>query len=403
MKLHRNMALGILSALEETFTQQKSAAEIIQKTLKSNRGWGSRDRKMIAKAFYDILRNKRLYETLAEKQSSANPYWGLIAIWLLLNDHDLPRWPEFIIRDRDKVKTYAQVLIKQRTYKYSIPEWLDQKGVIAFGEKNWTQEIAALNRPAKLIIRCNTLRTSTTQIKQILEEKHQISTDFIPEYPDALILDKHRPLKDLEEYRKGLFEIQDANSQKIAPWLKPQPGKFYIDACAGAGGKSLHLASLTHDRAKILALDIFSSKLQELKKRCERNKILSIETLCIQDQNTLHQLAEGADGVLIDAPCSGLGVLKRNPDTKWSINPKRLLEITKTQAQILQTYASKVKKGGLLVYATCSILPEENSMQVSKFLNSKWGADFELEKEHTYFSHLTDFDGFYCARMIKKM
>ena len=109
-----------------------------------------------------------------------------------------------------------------------------------------------------------------------------------------------------------------------------------------------------------------------------------------------------ADGVLIDAPCSGLGVLKRNPDTKWSMTPDRLADITNTQEKLLQTYATKVKKGGNLVYATCSILPLENQIQVDNFLDSKVGSKFELEKEHTYFSHLTGFDGFYCARLIKK-
>ena len=110
-----------------------------------------------------------------------------------------------------------------------------------------------------------------------------------------------------------------------------------------------------------------------------------------------------ADGVLIDAPCSGLGVLKRNPDTKWSISLDRLTEILDLQEKILQTYAPLVKKGGIIVYATCSILPIENALQVSKFLSSDLGSRFELDSEKTYFSHETGFDGFYCARLIDKM
>ena len=114
-------------------------------------------------------------------------------------------------------------------------------------------------------------------------------------------------------------------------------------------------------------------------------------------------LERNVDGVLIDAPCSGLGVLKRNPDAKWNINRDRLTEILDMQEKILQTYAPMVKKGGIIVYATCSILPIENTLQVSKFLDSELGSRFELDSEKTYFSHETGFDGFYCARLIDKM
>ena len=141
-----------------------------------------------------------------------------------------------------------------------------------------------------------------------------------------------------------------------------------MDACAGAGGKSLHLADLTKDSAKIVALDIFPAKLDELQKRCYRNNIQSVRTINVENEKILQTLEPDIDGVLIDAPCSGLGVLKRNPDAKWNMSPERLTEILKTQEKILQTYAPLVKKGGKLVYATCSILPAENKLQVDKFL-----------------------------------
>ena len=238
--------------------------------------------------------------------------------------------------------------------------------------------------------------------KERLEKKYNIISDIIPDYPNALVLEKKQSLQGVKEYREGWFEVQDANSQKIAPWLHPESGKYYIDACAGAGGKSLHLADLTKDSAKIVALDIYPSKLDELRKRCFRNKIQSVQTINVDDEKVLNTVKANADGVLIDAPCSGLGVLKRNPDTKWSMTPDRLADITNTQEKLLQTYAPKVKKGGNLVYATCSILPLENQIQVDNFLDSKVGSKFQLEKKHTYFSHLTGFDGFYCARLIKK-
>ena len=402
MKLHRNIALGILSGLESTLIDRRPASDVIKKLLKSSPGWGSRDRRIIAQAFYDIIRQKRLYHALTGSESEELNLWNLIGCWMVLNDFLLPEWIEFknIYKERIRVKT--PVLVQDRKYKHSIPDWLDQMGVEAFGESTWEKEIAALNIPANLIIRVNNNRTNVQKLKERLEKKYNIISVIVPDYPDALVLEEKQSLQGIKEYREGWFEVQDANSQKIATWLHPESGKYYIDACAGAGGKSLHLADLTKDSAKIVALDIYPAKLDELRKRCFRNKIQSVQTINVYDEKVLKTVKANADGVLIDAPCSGLGVLKRNPDTKWSMTPERLANITKTQEKLLQTYAPMLKKGGNLVYATCSILPLENKIQVDNFLDSKVGSKFQLEKEHTYFSHLTGFDGFYCARLIKK-
>jgi 16S rRNA (cytosine967-C5)-methyltransferase len=403
MKLHRNIALGIVAGLESSLFEKRPATEVIKKLLKSNRGWGSRDRRIIAQVFYDVIRQKRLFQALAGTENSNNDLWSLVACWTVLNNFTLPDWEEFKAVNTDSIKSKVSVLIQQRKYKYSIPDWLDKMGMAAFGEAAWEKEIASLNTPAAMIVRVNTLKTSVEKLKDTLKKKYQIITHNIPDYPNALIFEKKQSLQDIKEYREGFFEVQDANSQKVAPWLKAQSGKYYIDACAGAGGKSLHLANLTADNAQILALDIYPAKLDELRKRCYRNGIQSVQTASVENETVLNGIEKMADGVLIDAPCSGLGVLKRNPDAKWNITPERLEEILDVQKNILQTYAPMVKKRGTLVYATCSILPLENQLQVSHFLGSELGDLFELEKEHTYFSHETGFDGFYCARMIRKM
>ena len=152
-----------------------------------------------------------------------------------------------------------------------------------------------------------------------------------------------------------------------------------------------------------MALDINGSKLKELQKRVIRNKVESIKTKCVMNPEVIKSINANADGLLIDAPCSGIGVLKRNPDTKWLMNPDRIKRILTTQENILQTYSSLVKKGGELVYATCSILPVENRDQIDNFLNSEKGLSFEFDQDKTYLSHKTGFDGFYCARLIRKM
>ena len=402
MKLHRNIALGIVSGLEKTLFEKYQAAEVIKRLFKSNLRWGSKDRRTIAQAFYDIIRQKRLLHALCGSEREEVNLWCLLGCWLVLNDFHIPEWKEFNKINVQEIRGKALVLVKDRRYKYSIPDWLDQMGAEAYGEITWEKEIASLNIPANLIVRVNTLVTTVKKLKYLLEKKYNIITHILPDYPHALVFEKKQSLMSINEYQKGWFEVQDANSQKISPWLEAEPGKYYIDACAGAGGKSLHLANLTKDSAKIVALDIYSAKLNELRKRCRRNNIHSVSTVNVEDNKILQTLEPDTDGILIDAPCSGLGVLKRNPDAKWNISPERLNEILKTQEKILQTYPPLVKKGGKLVYATCSILPEENKLQVEKFLSSQLGSKFELEKEHTYFSHLTGFDGFYCARLIKK-
>jgi 16S rRNA (cytosine967-C5)-methyltransferase len=403
MKLHRNIALGIISGLEKTLIEKHPAANVIKRLLKSNMGWGSRDRRNIAQAFYDIIRQKRFFHALSGLENEAVNLWNLLGCWMVINDFPLPEWVEFNNLNIEEIKTKAPILMQDRKYKHSIPDWLDQMAVEAFGAEVWEKEIASLNTPSNLVVRVNTLVTSVQKLKDILEKKYNINTRTVPNSPHALIFEKNQSLQSIREYREGWFEVQDVNSQKISPWLKPESGKYYIDACAGAGGKSLHLADMTKDAAKIMALDIYPAKLDELRKRCYRNKIGSVQTANVDDEEILKTIEPNADGVLIDAPCSGLGVLKRNPDAKWSITPKRLTAILETQERILQTYAPMVKKGGYLVYATCSILPQENRLQIDQFLNSPLGSQFELEKEHTYFSHLTGFDGFYCARLIKKM
>jgi 16S rRNA (cytosine967-C5)-methyltransferase len=173
-----------------------------------------------------------------------------------------------------------------------------------------------------------------------------------------------------------------------------------VDACAGAGGKTLHLASLMENKGQIIAMDIYEHKLAELKKRAKRDGAHNIEARTIEGSKTIKKLKGKADRVLIDAPCSGLGVLKRNPDSKWKLNPEFIERIKKTQAEILDQYASMVKEGGKMVYATCSILPSENELQVKAFLKNH--PEFTFVKDQKISPAKSGFDGFYMALMERK-
>ena len=168
-----------------------------------------------------------------------------------------------------------------------------------------------------------------------------------------------------------------------------------IDTCAGAGGKTLHLSALMENKGQIIAMDIYESKLRKLKVRARRNKAHNIDMRVIDSTKPIKKLHGKADRVLIDAPCSGLGVLRRNPDSKWKLQPEFVENIKKTQAEILDSYSRMVKVGGKLVYATCSILPSENQDQVKTFLDSH--SEFKFVEDRKVLPSKSGFDGFYMA------
>jgi 16S rRNA (cytosine967-C5)-methyltransferase len=197
-----------------------------------------------------------------------------------------------------------------------------------------------------------------------------------------------------------MFEVQDAASQLIAPFLRVAPGMRVVDACAGAGGKTLHLAAMMKNKGRIIAMDVEALKLEELQKRAKRAGVSNLEVKRIESSKTIKRLENSADRLLLDVPCSGLGVLKRNPDAKWKLSPEFIENVKELQQHILQDYCNMLKKDGLMVYSTCSILPSENEQQVENFL-AQHGDKFELiDQKHAW---PTDgFDGFYMALLRKK-
>jgi 16S rRNA (cytosine967-C5)-methyltransferase len=202
-------------------------------------------------------------------------------------------------------------------------------------------------------------------------------------------------------FKNGLFEVQDASSQMVAHMLDIQPGMRVVDTCAGAGGKTLHMACLMQNKGQIIAMDLYESKLKQLKIRAKRNGIHNIEYRVIDTTKVIKKLHGQADRVLIDAPCSGLGVLKRNPDAKWKLKPEFIDNIRKVQAEVLESYAPIVKPGGKLVYATCSVLPSENQEQVKKFLTTEIGKNFTFVQDKKVLAHESGYDGFYMALLTR--
>ena len=402
MRFHRNLVLAVIQTLDLIFNKQFYADKAVEQILKSNKRWGSRDRGFIAETVYEIVRWKRLYTEIANSKEPYNKkdLWRIFAVWATLRGHSLPPWEEFANLPARRIKGKYDELSKIRKFRESIPDWLDELGVQALGEIKWTEELKALNKPAEVILRTNTLNISVADLQKKLKEEG-IDTERMKAYPEALILKKRSNIFNTNAFKSGLFEVQDASSQTVAHFVGPKAGMRIVDACAGAGGKSLHLAALMENKGQIIAMDIYRNKLIELKRRARRNKIHNIETRLVDSTKTVKKLYSKADRVLIDAPCSGLGVLRRNPDAKWKLQREFVEKIVKTQSDILKLYSKMVRPGGKLIYATCSILPVENAVQIEKFLGSTEGSEFKLEQEMHIWPSKSGFDGFYMARLAK--
>ena len=381
MRLHRNLVYTVIDSIRDIFNEGVYADKAVEKALKRDKRWGSRDRKFVAETIYEIVRWKRLYAEIAEVKEpfDRNNLWRLFSVWCVLKGIALPDWNQIEPTPSRRIKGKFDELSKIRKFRESIPDWIDEVAVSELGEELWTKELAALNKQAEVILRTNTLNTTKEALQKELQDE-SIFTEFIPNHSDALRLVERANVFRTEVFKKGYFEVQDASSQLVAEYLDVAPGMKVIDTCAGAGGKTLHLASFMKNKGQIIAMDIYESKLKKLKIRARRNKVHNIDTRVIDSTKPIKKLYNKADRVLIDAPCSGIGVLRRNPDSKWKLQPEFLDNIKKVQQDILQKYSKMVKSGGKLVYATCSVLPSENQNQITEFLASESGKDFNLIK-----------------------
>lgn len=395
MRYHRVLVEAIVFSLGEIFEKGRQADKVIEQVLKSNRKWGARDRGFIAENTYEIVRWWRLLLFVSQEERPA--YSDIFAIWQTLKGNELPAWTEFAHIQPQRIRHAYEEAKKIRKVRESIPDWLDEVGASELGEK-WDDELHALNQTAPVVLRVNTLKTNREALQKQLAEDG-IETNPLPSLPSALALTEKKNVFQTEAFKNGFFEVQDAGSQVIAPTLDVQPGMRVIDACAGAGGKTLHLAALMQNQGRLIAMDVENWKLDELRRRARRNGVSNVETRLIEAK-TIKRLRETADRVLLDVPCSGLGVLRRNPDSKWKIMPEFLEQIRQTQYDILSHYSQMVKPGGKLVYATCSILPSESENQVQRFLKEQ-GQQWTLETETRTSPARDGFDGFYMASLVK--
>jgi 16S rRNA (cytosine967-C5)-methyltransferase len=371
MKLHRNLVDAVASTLHNIMAENASAAQAVEQLLASNKNWGSRDRHFIAENIYEIIRNYRL---LAFYAQSENPY-HLIAARLKLQEVTIPEWEVF---SNFHFKESNELL--ERKILLSIPDWLDEFGANELGDEKWYQEMKAMHTPAKTCLRINTLKSTLgSAIKLLLDENLEFEI-----VENSIVLSNKKNIQNTTAYKWGYIEVQDLNSQKIVPLLEVKPNETVIDACAGAGGKTLQIAAEMQNSGRIVALDVAEKKLQELRRRALRAGV-KIATTQIVNNSIIHRLKGKAHKLLLDVPCSGSGVFRRKPDSKFKLNA---------------AYHPMLQPGGTLLYATCSIFPCENEKQIHRFLN-EFGDQFQLKKEVLFSPAQTGFDGFYAAVLEK--
>ncbi|MBP2633314.1 MAG: sun protein [Firmicutes bacterium] len=316
-----------------------------------------------------------------------------------------------VVRMPEKAKypTMEEDRVKHLALEYYHPEWLIERWINRLGFEE-TRELCVFNNIAPpLSIRTNTLKNTRSELADILK-KEEVEFKNSIFTPEGIICTIHPAISNLKSLQNGLFQIQDESSMLVAHVVDPQPGEFIIDTCSAPGGKTTHLAALMKNDGKILATDIYDHKLLKINENAKRLGINIIETKLI-DATQIGELYKGkADRVLVDAPCSGLGVLRRKPDSRWRKSETLLYELPILQNAILTSAAAAVKLGGTLVYSTCTTEVEENQNIINHFLSSR--TDFELEKASDFlptehlssdmiqlWPHIDGVDGFFIARM----
>lgn len=380
-RAQKNFAL-IESAWNDIMFSGRFADKAVERLFRENKVVDEAKRGEIALTLYDMLRNARLLRAIAD----SDEFRKIFEAWLSIQNPLSKQLNAVIANLPQKFK---------QAIRLSVPDWLDELGTRELG-KNWENTALALLQPPQPTIRINLRHCSRDEILRKLRQRG-FAPQPVAQNDCGVTVNSGAGLFATDEFRNGLYEMQDAASQEVALFCNAKPGMRVIDGCAGAGGKSLHLADIMLNRGKIIALDIRENLLAQLKKRAARARVDIIETRHIVNTKAVKRLAESADVVLLDAPCSGSGVFRRNPDAKWRLTPEDLENLRQKQSEILEKYSKMTAPNGRLVYATCSIFPSEGENQILNFLNRNKG-QFCLEDERRI-SPVTGADGFYMARI----
>jgi 16S rRNA (cytosine967-C5)-methyltransferase len=335
------------------------ADAVVSRYFRENRSLGPRERATLAETAYAVVRRKLLYEHLA--RSGSGPRERRLAILGFAGPRD---FLQAALNPQEKEWLQACDAVPpgelQDRHRHNLPEWLVAPLQEQLGEDFWPL-VDSLNEPAPLDLRVNALTDKREDVRQELKLAG-IAADLTPYSPWGLRVDGKPALTKLDAFTRGAIEVQDEGSQLLALVTDARRGQMVVDFCAGAGGKTLALGAAMRNTGRLYAFDVSAHRLDNLKPRLARSKLSNVHPAAIAHERDerIKRLAGKIDRVIVDAPCSGLGTLRRNPDLKWRQKPQDIAELTAKQAAILESAARLLKTGGRIVYATCSVLKAEN-------------------------------------------
>jgi len=391
--LPRALVNGIQVCLTDILVNDSYADKAVANMLKQNTAWGSRDRKTATGIVYGITRNylKYLYlirehwgKEIADQPATLIP--ALITVTALSDDQLKSK----VVLEGFSWKEQYVHNLPSEDLQYSIQKWIYNELLESWGTD--TENILSwLDRPAPVYIRYNSLKTG---LRKLTEELDRLGVNYsVPAEPDGVIrIEGANQLRQSRAFKEGLFEFQDIGSQYIVRETPVRPGQVVVDYCAGKGGKTIQLAARMKNEGRLIASDIDPARLSQLQRRAQKAGVQNLE---ISSPGQLRGQQILADVVLVDAPCTGSGTFRRQPDLKFRLTEHTLTEILPVQAQILKDAAQLLRPGGTLAYATCSLFRKENSDQIKNFLEHH--QDFSLIKEEYILPGRLDGDGFYLA------
>jgi len=417
MAITRTQLEAAAEALALALKFDRPADSVLHEFFRARRALGARDRAFVADAVYGVLRRKRTVERLAP---DGTPRRMLLAWLARIAGTSVRELAATLTPDeaswlaRAKAAPLEDLPLAVRA---ELPDWVVERLAIQLSEPDLIALARGLNEPASLDLRVNTLHTTRDEARQALAADG-IAAEPTPYSPVGLRVKGRPAINRHPLFLEGAIEVQDEGSQLLGFLLAPKRHDLVVDFCAGAGGKSLMLGALMGSHGRIYALDVSAERLSRLKPRLKRSGLSNLYPQRIRNENDVRvkRLAAKIDRVLVDAPCSGLGTLRRNPDLKWRQSPRSVEEMKLKQAAILRSAANLLKPGGRLVYATCSLLGEENEDIVAAFLAER--SDFcvlhcaELLREQRVtldtgrylklLPHLHGTDGFFAAALTRR-
>jgi 16S rRNA (cytosine967-C5)-methyltransferase len=335
------------------------ADAVVSRYFREHRGLGQRERATLAETVYTVLRKKLLFDHFSP--SGSGPKERRMAILGFAGPRDFLKSALSDAEKRwlDQCDAVAPADLLER-HRHNLPEWLVHPLKAQLGDDFWPL-VESLNRPAPLDLRVNALNARRDEVRKELKQAG-IDSSPTPWSPWGLRVDDKPQLGKLDAFTRGAIEVQDEGSQMLAAILDARRGEMVVDFCAGAGGKTLAIGASMRNTGRLYAFDTSAHRLDALKPRLARSGLSNVHPAAIAHERDerIKRLAGKIDRVLVDAPCSGLGTLRRNPDLKWRMSPQAVQEMTVKQAAILRSAARLVKPGGRLVYATCSLLADEN-------------------------------------------